>query len=119
MEDVDRDSVDIWRVSLNVSDQHCADLFNVLADDERRRADRFLIERPRRQYIVARGTLRHVLARYLQRDPRDMGLTYDVHGKPRLTDAADGAGLCFNVSHSNDLALFAVAMRRQVGVDVE
>ena len=118
MTELDPDSVHIWHVDLDVTDRLCEELRSVLTDDERRRADRFRMDRPRRQYTVARGTLRRVLARYLHEPPTDIRLTYDPHGKPRLVDASDGGGLCFNVSHSHDLALLAVA-RRQVGVDVE
>ncbi len=39
------------------------------------------------------------------------------HGKPQLADP--GAALRFNLSHSGDLALIAVAWGREVGVDVE
>ena len=118
MAELDPDSVHIWHVDLDVTDSLYQELRSVLTDDERRRADRFRMDRPRRQFTVARGTLRRVLSRYLDTPPTDIRLTYDMHGKPRLAGVADGDGLCFNVSHSHSLALLAIA-RRQVGVDVE
>lgn len=113
------DCVDVWRVDLDVSDQLCADLRSVLSDHECQRADRFRVEPPRRQYTVARGTLRHILSRYLDTPPEEIGLSYGPQGKPQLTDATDQPDICFNVSHSQDLALVAVARRKHVGVDVE
>ena len=40
-------------------------------------------------------------------------------GKPALVTERRGASLEFNLSHSGELAVFAVARRRRVGVDVE
>ena len=119
MAELGLDCVDVWRVDLDVSDQTCADLRSVLTSDECQRADRFRIEPPRRQYTVARGTLRHILSRYLDTPPKDIGLTYGPQGKPELTNASDQSNICFNVSHSQDLALVAVARHKHVGVDVE
>lgn len=60
--------------------------------------------------------LRAVLAGYLDADPAAVELRRGANGKPALAD--DSRGLCFNLSHSADLALIAVA-GREVGVDVE
>ena len=40
-------------------------------------------------------------------------------GKPALAPGSGGEGLRFNLSHSESLALFAFALRREVGVDLE
>lgn len=67
--------------------------------------------------VPASLTLRRVLAAYLGGAPGEIELTEGEHGKPRL--AAEPARLAFNLSHSGDLALVAVARDREVGVDVE
>ncbi len=61
--------------------------------------------------------LRQVLALYLDESAEEIDLTQGEHGKPRL--AAEPPSLAFNLSHSGDLALVAVARDREVGVDVE
>jgi 4'-phosphopantetheinyl transferase len=61
--------------------------------------------------------LRCVLARYLDEDPAAIEFRVGEHGKPALADPA--TALRFNLSHSGDLALIAVAEGREVGVDVE
>jgi 4'-phosphopantetheinyl transferase len=67
--------------------------------------------------VPASLTLRRVLALYLGEEPEGIRLERGEHGKPRL--AADPGRLAFNLSHSGDLALVAVAADREVGVDVE
>ncbi|HVD39445.1 MAG TPA: 4'-phosphopantetheinyl transferase superfamily protein [Solirubrobacterales bacterium] len=67
--------------------------------------------------VPADLTLRQVLALYLDQDPEEIELERGKHGKPRL--AEDPPRLAFNLSHSGDLALVAVARDREVGVDVE
>ncbi len=67
--------------------------------------------------VPADLTLRRVLAVYLDEAPEEIELDRGDHGKPRL--AEDPPRLAFNLSHSGDLALVAVARNREVGVDVE
>jgi 4'-phosphopantetheinyl transferase len=50
-------------------------------------------------------------------DPRALGFAEGPNGKPALD--TDAEGLRFNLSHSGDVALIAVALAREVGVDVE
>ena len=65
------------------------------------------------------GDLRRTgLGLHLGCDPALLKFNYGEHGKPFLAEPA-GTGLEFNVSHSADLALYAVALECPVGVDVE
>jgi 4'-phosphopantetheinyl transferase len=92
-----------------------------LSDDERARARRFVFDRDRSRFTVARGVLRNILGRYLQRPPSSIRFGYGPHGKPHLEAPPNQLlpTLRFNVSHSADLVLIAVAHDREVGVDVE
>lgn len=67
--------------------------------------------------VPARQTLQRVLGLYLGEEPEQIELAAGAHGKPRL--AEEPARLAFNLSHSGDLALVALAADREVGVDVE
>lgn len=100
----------VWRFPLRAD----AAFWAWLTPDERERADRYKIARPREQFLAARGNLRQLLARYLGAAPAAVELVPEPDGKPVLR----GGELHFNVSHSGDLGLIAVA-RRRVGVDVE
>lgn len=108
--------VHLVAVPLEVETTTVAALSETLCAEERRRADKFHFPRDRDHYIVCRGRLRALLARYLDAAPAEIEFSYGPHGKPAL---AAGAGLFFNVSHSGDLAIYAVAGDREVGVDVE
>lgn len=109
--------VHVWRASLK-GDAPAVEAFRKILDaDERGRADRFHFERDRVRFVIARGVLRSILARYLRRAPGEIRFTYSAYGKPALA-VAEG-GLSFNVSHSNEVALYAFARGREVGVDVE
>ena len=66
------------------------------------------------RWANARAGLRMVLAQYLDEDPA--ALKIKDEGKPRLEPASP---LRFNLSHSGDIAVIAVATEREVGVDVE
>src|SRR5207245_435472 len=66
-----------------------------------------------------RGLLRRVLARYLETDPGQLIFSYAANGKPSLVTKAHRKRVRFNVSHSHQLALFAVTRDRDVGVDIE
>ena len=88
---------------------------NCLSDEEKARADRFYFDRDRRRFIACRSSLRTLLAQYVGCRPMDITLAYGRRGKPYLL----GAALGFNVSHSEDLALIALAREPDIGVDIE
>ncbi len=112
------DEVHVWRAPLDLCAAEIDALTALLAPDERARAKRFHHSRDRDRFIVARGILRWILARYLRTDPRRLTFGENEHGKPRLIDAGSDA-IAFNLSHSEGLALYALARGREVGVDVE
>jgi 4'-phosphopantetheinyl transferase len=51
--------------------------------------------------------------------PESVELTYGAHGKPTVSRRFADADLRFNVSHSEDVAVYAFALGREIGVDVE
>jgi 4'-phosphopantetheinyl transferase len=83
------------------------------------RAARFHFVRDRRRFIVGRGLLRTLLGRYLRLAPAALRFAYTPLGKPFLIADDAPEPLCFNLSHSNELALFAFSRNRAVGVDIE
>ena len=108
--------VHLWRRSLEPSAPALNLCFALLSAAEREKAERYRVERPRNDYILTRGTLRSLLAGYLDCKPQDFSFDYTTYGKPFLADHRE---LQFNVSHTEGLALLAFVRDREVGVDVE
>lgn len=92
-------------------------LERLLSKTEAERARRFRFPEHRRNYIVAHGMLREILAGYLNRAPKTITFTKGANGKPRLSPPHDR--LRFNISHSDALFLCAVANGNEVGIDTE
>ncbi|HEX3433941.1 MAG TPA: 4'-phosphopantetheinyl transferase superfamily protein [Solirubrobacteraceae bacterium] len=108
--------VDVWRVDLAEVDEELA---STLSAPERERAARIAGERERRVWRRARGVLRELLGRYMSCEGAAVALAVDDQGKPSLTGATSIAPLCFNLSHSGELALYAFSASGHVGIDVE
>jgi 4'-phosphopantetheinyl transferase len=98
----------------------------LLSLDEQERAQRFRFDQHRRRFICARGILRSLLSQYLNHlfpesstVPQDIQFTYNSHGKPHLASPSNTPSLHFNLSHSEDLALYGFSLHSPVGVDIE
>lgn len=111
------DEVHVWRASLDRDAAAYEEFFDTLSEDERARALRFRFERDRARFVIARGILRDIVGRYLRRPPTIIKFGYNKYGKPSL--AEDEGGLRFNLAHSAGAAVYACALGREVGVDVE
>lgn len=113
------DEIHVWRASLDQPEITFQRLEATLAPDERVRAARFHFTKDRRNYIAARGILRALLGGYTKSDARALEFSYNAYGKPALKRAAHQADVRFNLAHSRTLALYAFALCREVGIDVE
>ena len=111
-------TVHLWCIMLDPSVEASTALGTTLGSDERRRASAIRLERGRRDWVMTRGALRDVLARYVGVAPVELRFSTGRFGKPALHDQI-GLRLQFNVSHTNGLALVAVTAETAVGVDVE
>src|ERR1043166_6848263 len=105
--------IHVWRIVLEQPEIVLKRLRSTLQPDEIDRANRFHFEKHRRHFEAGRGLLRELLARYLETEPGALRFTYGAYGKPALE------GLRFNMSHSHEVALLAVAREAELGVDVE
>jgi len=110
------DEVHVWQASL---EGDTTDLQNLLSIDERERANRFHFDEHRQKFIIARGTLRLILARYLACQPQSIKFNYNAHGKPALAEPFNEIPLQFNLSHTHTLALYGVTLKKPIGIDVE
>jgi 4'-phosphopantetheinyl transferase len=110
------DEVHVWQAGLD--EENAADLEILLSDEERARAGRFRVRRQRKDFIVARGLLRIILAKYLNTHPGQLAFEYSQFGKPSVRQPSSD-NIRFNVAHSDGVALYAVTRNREIGIDLE
>lgn len=122
----DGSSLAIGEVHVWIADLDVAGIaLGSLSPDERERARRFARTQDARRWERSRGLLRLLLGEYLRVDPAGLRFEAGEQGKPRLAGAAarlptgQERRLCFNMSHSGSIGLYAVALDIEVGVDVE
>ncbi|MBV9387294.1 MAG: 4'-phosphopantetheinyl transferase superfamily protein [Chroococcidiopsidaceae cyanobacterium CP_BM_ER_R8_30] len=111
--------IHVWCASLNQPISYVQQLAQTLCAEEGIRAKRFYFEQDRQRFIVGRGILRTILGRYLGREPSQIQFHYGPRGKPSLVPACGGSWLRFNLSHSQELAVYAVTRDREIGIDIE
>ena len=114
-----RDEIHVWRSWVETSSSVVAGVEESLSGGERSRAANFFHKEDRSRYVFSKGLLRQILATYLAVRPKDVIFCTNEFGKPFLDSQFDSSGIYFNVSHSQDLVVIAVAFDRDVGVDVE
>ena len=117
--DLRPDEVHVWRASLAQPPNVVERLSHLLTDDERHRAAGYVIDVHRSRFVASRGIQRDVLSRYVGIPAGDLEFVYSSTGKPAFGGAAARSGVTFNVSNSAELAVYAVARGRAIGVDVE
>jgi 4'-phosphopantetheinyl transferase len=117
------DRVDMWFLFENqvtTAPELLASYRDVLTQQERLRAERFLFARDRDRYLLTRGLVRTVLSRYIPIDASDWRFEPNAYGRPMITNNHDWVSvLSFNISHTDGLIVLAVASDRAVGVDTE
>ncbi len=108
------DLVEIW--SEQVDEQGPDGAPGVLDAAERERAGRYRFARDRERFVARRAFLRRVLAGYLGIAPAAIRYRHAARSRPEIDPSY---GISFSTSHSDGLAIVAVARGRLVGVDLE
>jgi 4'-phosphopantetheinyl transferase len=111
--------VHVWATTLSVPARILEGFAGTFSPDEKERAHKFIFEKHRNRYIAGRGALRKILGQYLRADAAALRFVHSANGKPALAGEFAGAGVHFNLAHSEDMALIAVTRLGRVGVDVE
>ena len=117
--DLSAGEVHVWKACLDQGKERTQELRRTLSGEEEARASRFHFPEHRDRYVVSHGALRDILRRYRWMVREPLAFVTLSHGKPELSEEARGRKLRFNLSHSQSVALVAVAADREVGVDVE
>ncbi|MDR1057525.1 MAG: 4'-phosphopantetheinyl transferase superfamily protein [Coxiellaceae bacterium] len=107
--------VHVWRASLKYPQEKILEFLKILNLQERERAAKFMVNNAASSFIIARGILRTLLAKYLNLQPQEIIFRQNQYGKLYL----ESSPLQFNLSHSHEIALFIFALNTPVGIDVE
>ncbi len=110
----------LWRITIEEKSFDLQRLTQLLSEDEVSRANRFRFQKDRTQFIIAHGMLRTILGRYLNMQPASLRFGYGAQGKPYLiNENGEPHNLRFNLSHSEEIILYAVMLGQELGIDVE
>ena len=112
----DSNDLQLWYGKVSAEDAHYQAYWRVLDADEQAHAEKLHNAMLHQRYVEIHGRLRKLLALTLKESPERIKIKKAEHGKPYLVDYPDVA---FNLSHTADLALIAVARQCRLGVDVE
>lgn len=110
--------VDVWLISCELS-KRVDSSAQLLSSEERERVSRFHGAADRNRFRVTHTAMRMILAQYLNVGPQELSFSSDIGVKPELASQFKDTGIQFNLSHSSELALLAVARGAKVGIDVE
>lgn len=112
-------SIDIVVFPLEADDHKRGLLYQLLSDDEKRRAAGFRFDKHRNRFIVGRGTIREILAEIALCPPRIIRFDLNSYGKPALAKPASCRHIQFNASSSATLGAIAISNRIPLGFDIE
>jgi 4'-phosphopantetheinyl transferase len=118
------DEVQVWRLRVDLEGGTRAAataIAEAVTADEYARAARFRQEADRQRFLCGRLLLRTFLGHHLGIAAREVRFVNGEFGKPEvdIERAADAGILRFNLAHSGEWLLFALARDRELGVDVE
>src|SRR5262245_6814649 len=101
--------VHVWLVQTNDESSPPDDFRDLLSSVELDRAAKFKFETDRRRYITSHAALRSILSNYVNGPARALQFAEGPYGKPKLAPTHATERVEFNLSHSHELALIAVA----------
>lgn len=90
----------------------------LLSAEERERHLRFRFEKHRHQFLVSHALVRATLSRYVPVPREAWRFVANAYGRPEIAGPVPSR-LRFNLSHTDGMAVCAVALGMDVGADVE
>ncbi len=111
--------IHVWSAKLDWPKEKISRAVPLLSEHEQKRAARFVMDVHRDRYIASHAILHEILVSYLDDPLRPLQFVRNKHGKPYLANLPSGENVQFNMSDSQDVAVYAFALGREVGIDVE
>ncbi|MEM7465351.1 MAG: 4'-phosphopantetheinyl transferase superfamily protein [Pseudomonadota bacterium] len=92
---------------------------SVISDEECERVSRFVFPADRARAKATRTFIRHLLSAYAGYSPNRWQFGENEHGRPRISGPKLTQELHFNLSHTNETIVCAIARLPLVGIDIE
>ncbi|MFG5380043.1 4'-phosphopantetheinyl transferase family protein [Yoonia sp. R2-816] len=108
-----------WIETGRLRSRHHAAFAAILDDEERARARHFRFKEDEIMFTAAHALARCTLSEIDGRPPHSWTFRIGPYGKPAVVVAQDAPEIRFNLSHTKGLTIVAVAIGRDIGVDVE
>ena len=126
--------IHVWLASCaDIEDPALLDRYRrLMSAAEIERQQRYRFERDRHRDLITRALVRTTLSRYAATAPTDWNFHKGEHGKPEIIkpelvksenikseNIESPLPLRFNISHSRDRVVCAVALQHDIGIDIE
>jgi len=111
--------VHIWIASLAQAKTKINNFAPILSNKETNRSKCFYFDSDRERYIVAHGILKIILGRYLDLKTGKLQFCFGKNGKPAISTNCRNQDIRFNLSYSESIALYALTLYHEIGIDVE
>ena len=106
----------LWRLNTSIA-TYTEECFSLLSSDEQQRAKHLDNTKHRQRFITTRLALRRLLSQKLACKPETIQFSYNNAARPQLKHPS--STLQFNISHSDNISLIAIADKLLIGVDIE
>jgi 4'-phosphopantetheinyl transferase len=114
------DSLHVWLTETeSVPRDRFPDFRQLLSPEELARHDRFVFEKDRNLFLIARAHLRSVLSLYAEVSPGAWQFRSSPLGRPEIANTSYGPPLHFNLSHTRGLVASVVSLLAEIGIDAE
>lgn len=116
---IELDGVDIWLVPIAQPLSIQRHLAQLLTLHEHNQLMKYKIPRVATQYLISHSVRRSILSYYLGVAPTKIQFSQEGNGKPVLAGIYRDYEIAFNISHTCDLLIMAVAADKSIGIDAE
>lgn len=108
--------VHLWKIQIKENETYLNTLKKYLNKNEINNSEEFRQKIDQIRFIFSRAMLKRILSIYTNKPVNDLIFSYNKFNKPYIKN---NLHIHFNISHSNDLIIFAFTISHQIGTDIE
>jgi len=115
---LEKNTIHVWSARYEDLEHHFRILSDLISLQEQETASTFRKSADAKKYVIRRGLVRSILARYTHHSPEKIVFIIGENGKPELFPDTDSAEISFNLSQSSEGVLIGITKKRRIGVDI-